>query len=178
MMANNFINIRKENVLIMYFEANSFMNLYNDKKEQLRSTLGKESNEISQPCCIVLLSFACELYLKTLFCIEKIEENNNVSDISMEKGHELNNLFVRLSNNLKQIISERLNYTVEQLENELENHKNDFVKWRYIFEIKSDEFQCNISFLERIAHILCEISKSKVDKIEFRANNISFTING
>lgn len=178
MMASDSIEVRKENVLVMYFEANAFINLYYQKKEQLLSTLGKESDEIAQPCCIVLLSFACELYLKALFCIEKIEEATKVPNISMKKGHELDNLFIRLSGDLKLIISEKSGYTVEQLENELKKHKNDFVKWRYIFEISSDEFLCDISFLEKIACILLEILKSKVDKIEFRANNISFTING
>lgn len=45
-MGNDIIDINRENISIMYFEANSFMNAYVLKKEQLKAALGKISHEI------------------------------------------------------------------------------------------------------------------------------------
>ena len=162
----------------MYFEANSFMNAYVLKKEQLKAALGKISHEISQPCCIVLLSFACELYFKALFCIEKIEEDDSISVVKMKKGHELDDLFNRLSNDLKKMVSQKTNYKVEELTQQLNVHKNDFIEWRYIFEKDSQKFKYNVSFLENIANTLYEIAKDKFENINFNSSNISFELMG
>lgn len=94
----------------MFFEANSFRNSYITKIEQLRNSLGTISDEVIQPCCIVLLSFACELYLKLLYCLEKIENGNNIEFVEMEKGHELNVLFNRLTFDSKNLIEKKQIY--------------------------------------------------------------------
>lgn len=162
----------------MYFEANGFMNAYSIKKQQMRTYLGKELNEIPKPCCIVLLSFACELYLKVLFCLEKIEEDSSTESITMEKGHNLDELFNRLGHELKQAIADDTECTIEGLTTELRNHKDDFIKWRYIFESNLDEFAYNVDFLEKVVNSLYKKSKIKVNKVGFNATDISYSISG
>lgn len=170
---SNTIEIKKENVLIIFFEANSFMDAYTTKK----CSLGKSPNEIGQPCCIVLLSFACELYLKLLYCLEKIENDNSIEDIKMEKEHKLDVLFERLSSNLKKMIAEKAKISVDEILTKLDKHKNDFIEWRYIFEKDENNFDCSIQFLEYIVGIIYEISKHKVEKIDFNSKSTSFEIN-
>lgn len=172
------VSIDRKKVLSLYFEANAFRNGSNSKIFQIHSKeyCNKAQNEIPQPYCIVLVSLACELYLKLLICLEQIQKDNNVTFVSISKKHKLDELYENLSNKTKALILNEIGYTSCDMENKLNEFSDDFIKWRYIYEENNSKLEYNITFLQKLMNVLFEISKKNVEKIEFGANNMSMIL--
>ncbi|WP_152417348.1 hypothetical protein [Sandarakinorhabdus sp. AAP62] len=77
---------------------------------------------------LVLHAFACELYLKALFAIEK--------QTAPERGHELNVLFRRLDSATQEKITQRYHgrYEGGALSDDLVTFARVFQDWRYSYE--------------------------------------------
>jgi hypothetical protein len=78
---------------------------------------------------IVTTAFPIELYLKYLAAHEGV----------VARGHDLNALYMKLSKNLKDKIDSKFDGT-RSVSNILQEYKNLFVDWRYIYEKQDGSF--------------------------------------
>ena len=102
---------------------------------------------------IVNMSFACELYLKSL-C------SDGESEIW---GHWLNDLFNELSDEVKEKIRNSAPFRGdERFESNLIEHGKLFETWRYCFE-KEENCCVDVIFLENFAMVLHEIAKEELN---------------
>lgn len=87
---------------------------------------------------VVNLTFACELYLKSIMM--SISENNEFM-----KTHDLNILFENLGNDkIKDVLQKSFEEKGKKLSDFLEQHKNHFIDFRYAFE-ENDKKLCVFS---------------------------------
>ena len=104
---------------------------------------------------IVNLAFACEVYIKTLLTFYRIQT---------KKEHKLNELLARLpddvQNEIKQLTFQKYpvyNYTTGKILTNgfgldlLDLEANDFVEWRYLYELKRCSYSCDVGFLRAFA---------------------------
>ena len=96
---------------------------------------------------IALLTFSCELFLKTMLLCRKNEEKVN--------EHNLQKLFERLPSEKKEeLISKWQNENEGDLLELLSEFGNAFVEWRYAYE--REKIDANITHLEKLAAFLKE----------------------
>ena len=74
--------------------------------------------------CVILSSIACEVGLKALLAYENKPSH----------GHDLYDLFYKLSPQIQTVIIQDTNYNVERFNKALLESKNNFIKWRYYYE--------------------------------------------
>ncbi len=162
--------IKKSNVLIIYFEANTFNNEFNAKLKTVYDNLGKPSDEYPIAYLATLASFACELYIKFLYAVDQIKSNPQSCCIDVIRGHDLHFLLNQL-NEKDEIVKSPLlcDYDVDKM---LSENSNDFEIWRYIYE-KTDSMRVEIDFLRDFLSALSNHSKDIVnnDNIYFESDN-------
>ena len=88
--------------------------------------------------CVILNSIACEIGLKALLAYE-----NNFSH-----GHDLYELFHKLSPQTQMIIKQCISYEEDSFNEALLDSKNNFIKWRYYYE--SAHLPANYEFIFRL----------------------------
>lgn len=99
---------------------------------------------------VVNMSFACELYLKSLL------SDGNKGNL----GHDIKELFDDLSNEKKEIIKNSLEFRGDkEFEKNIKINKDVFKNWRYAFEKK--EKTVDIIFLENFANVLHDIAEKE-----------------
>jgi len=92
---------------------------------------------------VILLSFACEIGLKSL-----IKLKTGI----LAKGHHLDKLFNELSSELQNIIVKSTKYSDEEFYHKLKENKRHFEKWRYSYEGCD---KVDLQFMEALLGILC-----------------------
>ncbi len=100
---------------------------------------------------IVTTAFSAELYLK---CLLNIEKNNN------SNGHSLKDLYQKLGNNLRMKIEanyKNASSTKKQTKDVLDECKDIFVDWRYIYEKQNSAFSIDFRALR---HIVVALDKT------------------
>lgn len=102
---------------------------------------------------LVQQAFACELYLKALFALETGKEP--------EKGHELDVLFERLSDDTKRKIEDRylFRYLHGSVPEDLSSFAKYFQTWRYSYEIKREA----VGDLAGIAHLASALYETCIE---------------
>ncbi|MEJ8768496.1 hypothetical protein [Prevotella sp. HCN-7019] len=75
--------------------------------------------------CIILSSIACEVGLKAILAYEK----------KPSYGHDLHILFGKLSPQMQEAIIQCTSYKTENFHKALLESKNNFIKWRYYYEM-------------------------------------------
>ena len=101
---------------------------------------------------IVNLSFACELYLKSLFSDGESET----------RGHCLDVLYNQLSDEQKNLILNRPEFKGDKdFISNITRYNRMFEKWRYCFEAGKSR-EVDIVFLENLAIVLHDVAKDEL----------------
>lgn len=140
-------------------QADIFFSVY----EQINENNGDKFIPVA---AIINGCFACELYLKALIRLTK-----PAYSFKSLKGHSLSNLFRELSKQNK-IIANSIETTTPapDFNKELTKISNNFVTWRYIYEIK--EPRTSFSFLYFFSKRLKEEIEIQSQKPEFVSNYV------
>ena len=145
------ITIKKTNIPVMYFEANTFKNAYDEKIMQIHSN--KVSNtEYPIPYCITMATFACELYLKFILSFSQVCQNDNIEKVNITKTHRLDHLYDQLADEYKKKINKQIN------ENSIKTLSNTFTEWRYVFESEELHKLFDETNLNNLLNALYEIA--------------------
>lgn len=97
---------------------------------------------------VVLMSFACELYLKTLLYHSKGSE--------VPHAHKLSELFFKIMPSYKDELSKLMGMEITELESKMTINGDAFVKWRYCFEF-GDGTSIDSEFLNELCYSLRKI---------------------
>ncbi|MDY3265959.1 MAG: hypothetical protein SOX26_00160 [Phocaeicola sp.] len=108
--------------------------------------------------CVILSSIACEVGLKALLTYEG----------QPSRGHDLYELFYKLSPQIQTIIIQYTSYELEHFNKALLESKNNFIKWRYYYE--STNLFADYDFIFRF---FCAI-KANIDIIKPEYNAMAF----
>jgi hypothetical protein len=98
-------------------------------------------------------AFSIELYLKTLLLAEGKEE----------EGHRLDKLYKKLSTESKGRILGLLSIEAVRFDREIEAISNTFVKWRYIYEVKTASL--NLDFLRGLSYALKKVHEDSLKEV-------------
>lgn len=109
-MKNKYNEIKKANVLMIFFEANTFKKEFNRKVIEFRSKefQRRVHDEYPIPYCITLAAFACELFIKFLLGVREIKNDQNAEIIRIHKGHNLKFLYSKLPSEYKKSILNKI----------------------------------------------------------------------
>lgn len=129
----------------MFDQANNFYAYSKLCEEKARNR--PVANVFFMAPLAVNLSFACEIYLKTLLNYHRIEV----------KQHKLNNLFDSLPDEDQGVISETLHQRypfrpIAAKARKIDLVASAFTEWRYSYEMK--ELDCDIGYLKALAKTL------------------------
>lgn len=100
---------------------------------------------------ILLYSLNIEILLKALYLVE--------TDIQ-SKGHDIEMLFNNLTRERQQEIIGKMSQPYEEeaeFRKVLHDNKDIFVEWRYSYEDKGTQLNCNVSFLNQLSSALAGI---------------------
>ncbi|WP_456095625.1 hypothetical protein [Peptostreptococcus sp.] len=169
-MANENIEIKKSNVLMIYFEANTFKKEFNRKVREYRSQeySNNVKDELAIPYCITLASFACELFLKFLIGVNQIKNMKSAEKVEVPRKHNLESLYIQLPSEFKDAILKKI--PKDRLEEILERNSNSFMDWRYIYECSKEEIIFNYDYIKQLIDVLYEFANKVKDDICFEAN--------
>ena len=146
-------------VQIMFDQANSFYICSKLCKRELNENSG--SNDLFAIPRIVNLTFACEVYLKTLLASSKT---------NVEKKHRLNDLYDALPDEDRFFIETYMEtrYPLRDVFGSrfIDVEADDFVAWRYIYE--KDTLSCDIGYLEALAETLQELCCMRIYELSWK----------
>lgn len=101
---------------------------------------------------VVCTTFSIELSLKAVLIIES----------KIVKGHELDELYKKLSPDSKLVLQKKLSLSQSDLQNKLAEVSKVFEKWRYIYE--SETTKLDIDFLKKLAVVANDLAETKINK--------------
>lgn len=159
------IKIKKDNIPIIFFEANTFKRGFDEKVDLIRTAdyRRRVHDEYPIPYCVTLASFACELYIKFLVCLHEAEQFPNKTEVEIPKSHDLSDLIGKLDSKYQNEIFKSI------LRKKVDNISVAFVEWRYIYESNDNEKGFIYDDIKELIEKLYEIS---IDKM--RHTNIVF----
>lgn len=169
-MANKNIEIKKSNVLIIYFEANTFKKEFNRKVREYISQEYRNNvnDEQAIPYCITLASFACELFLKFLIGVNQIKNMKSAEKVEIPRKHNLKSLYIQLPSEFQDAILKKI--PKDRLKKILERNSNSFMEWRYIYECSKEEIIFNYDYIKQLMDVLYEFANKVKDDINFDTN--------
>lgn len=155
------MQIKKSNVLMIFFEANTFKKEFKHKVNEVRTEKYRKyvKDEFPIPYCVTLASFACELFIKFLICVSGIQEDETVNSIDIPRGHDLQKLYNQLPDRYKKIVLDKIEK--ETLNNILKRNADAFMKWSYIYESRESSIVFNYDYINKFMDVLYEIANKK-----------------
>lgn len=121
------LNMKKQNEIIQFKNIRNAFYVYCDIIERHGKGVGDFHYASFYIGCVILNAIACEIGLKALLAYE-----NNFSH-----GHDLYDLFGKLSSQTQKKIIQYTLYDVEHFKKALLECKNNFIKWRYYYEMSN-----------------------------------------
>lgn len=113
--------------------------------------IGGKNSILSSPL-LVNSAFACEMYMKSLLIL---------NNIPYQKSHGLKSLFDLLPKQYQDFLRIE-KYSRKEFDKELDEHSDDFVKWRYYVE-NPGEYSMSPMFTFLMMLNLGEIVKTEID---------------
>ena len=169
-MKNKYNEIKKANVLMIFFEANTFKKEFNRKVTEFRSKEFHRSvhDEYPIPYCITLAAFACELFIKFLIGVREIKNDQNAEMIRIPKGHNLNFLYSKLPIEYQESILKKIDE--QKLKEIVARNADSFMEWRYIYEAKEDSVIFTYDHIKQLIDVSYEISDKEKNNTFFDAD--------
>lgn len=143
-------DMKKQNETIQFKNIRNAFYVYCDIIERHGKGVGDFPSASFYIGCVILNAIACEIGLKALLAYE-----NNFSH-----GHDLYDLFDKLSSQTQKKIIQYTSYDVEHFKKALLECKNNFIQWRYYYEMSN--LHVDYKF---IIELFCAI-KENLDKIK------------
>ena len=157
-----FKEVPYSNLAHLYLVANGFYNNYEDIKKKIEETKGQISYDSPIPVAATNAFFAIELYLKLVYSLDYrekaqacLDSPTNVTQYPNEHG--LGTLFDMLDEASKckilKLVSLNEKLTSKKFKDILDENKDGFIEWRYIFE-KKDSCCVNFQSLSEVLEVL------------------------